>query len=181
MERLTERTTDGSGGYKIQAKNLDSHCVAKDKRGYVTYYGQHIDKLAEYEDLEGRLNGISIEQVVNGFIKTVENQTNEDYEHGRILTNAEADKWNEYKQLEEQGLLLRLPCKVGDTVYALRYGEENDFIIVETKIIEIRQNMNGIFFEPLISRKAYKTEDFGKTVFLTKAEAEQKLKKMERD
>ena len=90
-------------------------------------------------------------------------------------------KLAEYEDLEEQGLLLRLPCKVGDTVYALRYGEENDFIIVETKIIEIRQNMNGIFFEPLISRKAYKTEDFGKEVFLTQAEAEQKLKQMESD
>ena len=85
----------------------------------------------------------------------------------------------EYEDLEEQGLLLRLPVKMGDTVYAIRYGEENDFIVVETKIIEIRQNINGTFFEPLISRKAYKTEDFGKEVFLTKAEAEQKLKEME--
>ena len=89
------------------------------------------------------------------------------------------EKLAEYEDLEEQGLLLRLPCKVGDTVYALRYGEENDFIVVETKIIEIRQNINGTFFEPLISRKAYKTEDFGKEVFLTKAEAEKKLKEME--
>ena len=132
MERLTEKD-QYSHDYKIQSKNLDSHCVAKDKRGYVTYYGQHIDKLAEYEDLE------------------------------------------------EQGLLLRLQVKAGDTVYALRYGEENDFIVVETKIIEIRQNFNGIFFEPLISRKAYKTEDFGKEVFLTREEAEQKLKEMESD
>src|SRR5574344_140751 len=86
-----------------------------------------------------------------------------------------------YEDLEEQGLLLRLPVKVGDTVYAIRYGEENDFIVVETKIIEIRQNVNGIFFEPLISRKAYKIDDFGKEVFLTKAEAERKLKEMESD
>lgn len=85
----------------------------------------------------------------------------------------------EYEDLEEQGLLLRLPVKVGDTVYAIRYGEENDFIVVETKIIEIRQNVNGIFFEPLISRKAYKIDDFGKEVFLTQEEAEQKLKEME--
>ena len=90
-------------------------------------------------------------------------------------------KLKNYKDLEKQGLLLRLPVKVGDTVYAIRYGEENDFIVVETKIIEIRQNVNGIFFEPLISRKAYKIDDFGKEVFLTKEEAEQKLKEMESD
>lgn len=87
-------------------------------------------------------------------------------------------KLKNYKDLEKQGLLLRLPVKVGDTVYVIRYGEENDFIVVETKIIEIRQNVNGIFFEPLISRKAYKIDDFGKEVFLTQAEAEQKLKEM---
>ena len=90
-------------------------------------------------------------------------------------------KLKEYEDLEEKGLLLRLPVKVGDTVYAIRYGEENDFVVVETKIIEIRQNVNGIFFEPLISRKAYKIDDFGKEVFLTRAEAEQKLKEMECD
>ena len=30
------------------------------------------------------------------------------------------DKLAEYEDLEEQGLLLRLPCKVGDTVYCIR-------------------------------------------------------------
>lgn len=29
------------------------------------------------------------------------------------------EEFNEYKNLEEQGLLLRLPCKVGDTVYLI--------------------------------------------------------------
>ena len=87
----------------------------------------------------------------------------------------------EYEDLEEQGLLLRLPVKIGDTIYAIRYREENNFVVVETKIIEIRQNVNGIFFKPLISHKAYKIDDFGKEVFLTQAEAEQKLKEMESD
>ena len=89
------------------------------------------------------------------------------------------EEYKDNKDAEEQGLLLRLPVKAGDTVYAIRYGEENDFVVVETKIIEIRQNINGTFFEPLISRKAYKVDDFGKEVFLTQAEAEQKLKEME--
>ena len=86
-----------------------------------------------------------------------------------------------YKDLEEQGLLLKLPCKVGDIVYALRYGEDEPFIIVETEIIEIRQNENGWFFILLISSPAYHFEDFGKTVFLTQAEAEEALKRMKRE
>ena len=52
MERLTEKDCYDLDSYKIETKNLVYHCVAKDRRGYVTYYGQHIDKLAEYENLE---------------------------------------------------------------------------------------------------------------------------------
>ena len=88
-------------------------------------------------------------------------------------------KLGEYEDLDEQGLLLRLPVKVGGTVYAIRYEEENDFVVVKTKVIEIRQNINGTFFETLKPRRAYNIDDFGKVVFLTKAEAKQKLKEME--
>lgn len=31
----------------------------------------------------------------------------------------EADKWQEYKDLEEQGLLVRLSCKVGTEVFVI--------------------------------------------------------------
>ena len=136
-------------------------------------------KLAEYEDLEDRLNGVSVKQVVDGFINTVKNQTNEEYEHGRILTNAEADKWNEYKQLDEQGLLLRLPCPIGTTVYNTTWWDD-----VQEKV-----KVNGkTFYRTVHKYKVSKStfslfdiKDFGKTVFLTQAEAEQKLKEMESD
>ena len=39
------------------------------------------------------------------------------------------EKLAEYEDLEEQGLLLRLPCKVGDTVYRIENGK-----ITQTKI-----------------------------------------------
>ena len=34
-----------------------------------------------------------------------------------VLVNDVCEKLGEYEDLEEQGLLLKLPCKVGDTVY----------------------------------------------------------------
>lgn len=49
MKRLTQKDKDGN---YVEAKDLEHHCMSKDKRGYATYRGQHIDKLAEYEDLE---------------------------------------------------------------------------------------------------------------------------------
>ena len=133
-------------------------------------------KLAEYEDLEDRLNGVSVKQVVDGFINTVKNQTNEEYEHGRILTNAEADKWNEYKQLDEQGLLLRLPLKIGDTVYSVT----RDFIS-EYTICSIEKYNEGFIFNwrcekgIYINVRGFTNYQIGQDVFLTKTEAEQKF------
>ena len=43
------------------------------------------------------------------------------------------EKLREYEQLEEQGLLLRLPCKVGDTIYVngiLGVGEAEKYKVI---------------------------------------------------
>jgi hypothetical protein len=40
------------------------------------------------------------------------------YEYGKANLQALINKLAAYEDAEEQGLLLRLPCKVGDTVYA---------------------------------------------------------------
>ena len=123
------------------------------------------------------------------------------------------EKLKYYEDAEEQGLLLRLPCKVGDTVYAdstilpiedmecyedidneipkyfparivsLRFAKRNWMKIAvkakwlhewiddetgpESDYIECEKN-----FSILLSM-------IGKTVFLTRAEAEAKLKEME--
>lgn len=69
-----------------------------------------------------------------------------------------------YEDAEEQGLLLRLPCKVGDTVYH----------IAGRRILEV-ENVD-LFFLLLSVAEGM----FGKTVFLTCEEAEAKLKEMER-
>ena len=73
---------------------------------------------------------------------------------------------------EEQGLLLRLPCKVGDTVWEisryLTFGECGDKADVWHRIDQ--QNFT-------LSMLGY----YGKTVFLTKEEAEQALARMEKE
>ena len=69
----------------------------------------------------------------------------------------------EYKQLEGQGLLLRLPCKVGDTVYH----------VIQGRIVEV-SNVDLFFLLLSVAENR-----FNNSVFLTKSEAEQKLKEME--
>ena len=87
------------------------------------------------------------------------------------------EKLEEYEDLEEQGLLLRLPCKVGTKVYAINrivdYGEIGDEATYSYSIVE-REFQIYMMMD-------YGKLVFGKTVFLTKAEAEQKLKEMESD
>ena len=86
-------------------------------------------------------------------------------------------KLAEYEDLDEQGLLLRLPCKVGTKVYAINriidYGKVGDEAIYCYSIIE-REFQIYMMMD-------YGKLVFGRNVFLTKAEAEQKLKEMESD
>ena len=42
-------------------------------------------------------------------------------------------KLADYEQAEEQGLQLRSPCKVGDTVYVIDRGEDNTLQVYEGK------------------------------------------------
>ena len=76
-------------------------------------------------------------------------------------------KLKNYKDLEEQGLLLRLPCKVGDMVYQI-WNVDDKPEIREMKIAALNN---------LVALIEY--GEFGKTIFLTQEEAKQKLKEME--
>lgn len=88
-------------------------------------------------------------------------------------------KLAEYEDLEEQGLLVRLPCKVGDTVYV-----PNRVLVSEFKITAIFCDILGTFFYWLFYCGIYERtigfseRDIGKTVFLTRKEAEKKLEEM---
>ena len=101
------------------------------------------------------------------------------------------EELKEYKRLEEQGLLLKLPCKVGDTVYYIsekieKQGKKKVSVpIVDKGIVD-----NITFGSTMIPQITVcnneniwitfdGVEDFGKTVFLTQAEAEEALKRME--
>ena len=74
-------------------------------------------------------------------------------------------KLKEYEDLEEQGKLVKLPCKVGSTVYH----------VVQGRIVEV-SNVDLFFLLLSVAENR-----FNNSVFLTKSEAKQKLKEMESD
>lgn len=99
------------------------------------------------------------------------------------------NKLAELEDLEERGLLVRLPCKAGDSLYkVVEYAKEP---IVEMQVTEV--TFENIFGDKTISietryydcnhrikyEDSYLSSDIGWRVFLTHKEAEAKLKEIE--
>ena len=102
----------------------------------------------------------------------------EDWENCKTIDDV-IDKLAEYEDLEEQGLLLRLPVPIGTTVYNTTWWDDKYEIVT----------VNGKKYSRSVRKhKVTKStfglldiKEWGKTVFLTKSEAKQKLKEMEND
>ena len=120
--------------------------------------------------------------------------TNSDKEIPTLSNNAEYwlqayFKLKEYEDLEEQGLLLKLPCKVGDTVWDNDYGKPCPYTVTgfsfgtgEGYIDEPVSLKEVVYYYSNYSGSitgSFSLSELGKSVFLTQAEAEKKLKESE--
>lgn len=164
MNRLTKRTTCGAANLAYP-ESCYFKSGAKDQIAVSAYRQQAIERLTEYED-----TGLEPEKIV--FLKNVMDDAFSDKpeftEHIRELLRAEQD-----------GRLVVPPCKVGDTVWIK--GDK-----FPAEIEEIRITDDGIYFAYVEYDRGYEeTEvwdnceftlsDIGKTVFLTREEAEKAL------
>ena len=118
-----------------------------------------------------------------------------DYPCDKCAIQKAFDKLAEYEDLEEQGLLLKLPCKIGDTVYQIPSKANYDLNVLHgyyehnrvyhQKVSKIVLDGEYWYLECDKDRE-YGTgricldRFFGETWFLTKEEAEQALKRLER-
>lgn len=88
------------------------------------------------------------------------------------------EKLAAYEDAEEQGLLLWLPCKVGNVAYVVTHNA------VKKEIIRDVQYRGHTYAEGQrwflnIGALLYCENDIGKTVFITREDAEAKLKELE--
>lgn len=97
-----------------------------------------------------------------------------------------AEKLKNYEDAEEQGLLLRLPCKVGDKIFLdfAGFGKDIDEFTVKDFHLDCFEDGEIILFCDYESNdRTFSGQidvmEFGKSVFLTKEEAEAKLKETE--
>lgn len=148
MKRLTKTYADGTHGV---ADNLPCG-----ENSY-TFKDLLIHTLGEYEDL-----GITPDQV-----------RQMDAEFTRA-----SKELADYKKSVDQGRLLHLPCKAGDTVY-LEAEYENE--ITEGRVTEISVLPDGvcIYIEREIGSgcsEGYGVNDFGYDVFMKREDAEKAIK-----
>lgn len=86
-------------------------------------------------------------------------------------------KLADYEDLEEQGFLLRLPCKLGDTIYSIA-NDGKIYPVKATREVRIVNGVLHIICESCRYSDLVSYDDIGKTIFLTKSEAEAKLKEL---
>ena len=133
--------------------------------------GSHINRLAAYEDLMERWKLRSIEEADRIF--------------QRVNALGGTDLMAQYRAIgsighlrdlikaEKEGRMVVLPCKVGDAAYWLHNG-----IITECRVHRIQMNRTGLFIclKSKVSHGAFRVDTcLGKTVFLTREEAEAAL------
>ena len=89
------------------------------------------------------------------------------------------EKLGKYEDLEEQDRLIKLPCKIGTKVYDITWWDDiEEKVVVKGKAYYRTVHKHKVTKVPFTYSDI---DDFGKTIFLTKSEAEQKLNEMESD
>lgn len=105
--------------------------IVKDKcREEHEQLAQWLEELKEYKELEEKLcvmfaGDCSLSDVVENLERQITEPNKDHPVNARILTYEDAEKWNEYRELEEQGRLLKLPCNIGDTIWWISDEDEN--------------------------------------------------------
>ena len=84
-----------------------------------------------------------------------------------------AKKLKEYEDLEEQGKLLKFPCKIGDKIYHIENNQMKEFVVYSFDIKPLQM------FACNDEGKRINLKQFGKTAFLSKEEAELHIKAQE--
>ena len=77
------------------------------------------------------------------------------------------EKLSAYEDAEEQGLLIRLPCKVGSNIYRITDDGVDVAVCREIRVADEEMYIESVTLCDWIS-----FDEIGKTVFLTEGEAE---------
>lgn len=117
-------------------------------------------KTARYE----QLNGVETLETADLSYTHIK----EYWEHRQVMEYLEELK--QYRNLEEQGKLMKFPCKAGTIVYSLECGEIEPFAVAS-----FMNDGENLWF---INQYGGFIGIYGQTVFLTESKAEEALQKI---
>ena len=166
MERYTKRLEDGQAVMDCANcseswnTNPDGKCTALYCRNRLK------DRVAAYEDTG--LEPCDYSAMAHAF-KQAERAREDLTEMIRQIGATGLDRLRELAQADREGRCVVLPCKIGDTVYSIRHERVPDdeyrmSFHTEMRIISQKFGLNH-------------ADCIGKTVFLTRAEAEEALRR----
>ena len=134
----------------------------------VQYQADFVDRLAAYED-----TGIEPESVEALKLSMMGKAISEITEFDGLPI----DRLRELAEADKDGRVVVLPCKVGDTVWRIIRDGEPHITRDEVRDMYFADDMTPCV--ELVGGRVTFTEKFGKTVFLSRAEAERALQEME--
>lgn len=140
-------------------------------------------------NIDETINGWTFEETIKTAESLMELEKNmskwDVIRHLRDFAEKYREQSKEYQQLEEQGRLLKLPCKVGDKIFLdfAGFGKDIDKFTVKDFHLDCFKDGETILFCNYESNDRtlsgqIDVMEFCKTVFLTKSEAEAKLKEL---
>ena len=167
MERLTKRLSSGAPTYNYPASCYFDDDSGPDKIAQSTFRQRCVERLADYEDSacepEEVLPKDKADKIALKLMRLADLESLCNYTRLRELAEADRDS-----------RLVVLPCKVGDKLYRVFDGNISEHEVQNMKYFA-RQRRLGIDMTPFF----LDAEKFiGKTVFLTRKEAEKALEAM---
>lgn len=165
MERLTEKHYLGTDHYMKCSGNCDVDMDCID----CPSFDRLVERLAAYEDTE--LTPEEVSALIKDWLRLCTT----------IRECGGIDRLRELAEADKAGRVVALPCKVGQRVFAL-LDTDKHISECEVKQIGMGNKIGFIGLEPIGARgREYGValNGFGKTVFLTREEAEKALEAME--
>ena len=132
--------------------------------------GEAANRLADYEDTERTPEEIDMDHEAAETLR-------------QLCRNCDLDRLEKLAEADKDGRLVVLPCKVGQRVFALMDTDKH-ISECEVKQIGMGNEIGFIRLEPIGAKgREYGValNGFGKTVFLTREEAEKALEAMRDD
>ena len=162
MERLTEKHYLAEDHYMKCSEdcNVDMDCVD------CPAFDKLIERLAAYED-----TGLTPEEIKDPFTEDAMINL------AAQALGVEPSRLRELAEVDKDGRVVVLPCKVGDTVWRIVRDGEPHITRDEVRDMYFADDMTPCV--ELVGGRVTFTEKFGKTVFLSREEAERALQEME--